>query len=67
MKFIQTKEISMQDLTVLNIMTHSFETLNPRDDLQRAALLMRRSKLDVLPVIGGRWSIDGVNDQRQSL
>ncbi len=45
----------MQDLTVLNIMTHSFETLNPGDDLQRAALLMRRSKLDVLPVIG----IDG--------
>lgn len=33
-------------------MTHAFETLNMDDTLKHAALLMRRSKLDVLPVIG---------------
>jgi len=42
----------MHRLTVSNIMTRSFETLNPGDNLKIAALLMRRSKLDVLPVIG---------------
>ena len=41
----------MQNMTVLNIMTRSFESLIPGDDLQRAALLMRRYKLDGLPVI----------------
>ncbi len=41
----------MHNLIISDIMTKSFETLNPGDSLQRAASLMRRSKLDVLPVI----------------
>lgn len=50
----------MHALTVSSIMTHTFETLNKGDTLQRAALLMRRSKLDVLPVIGAGGRLLGL-------
>jgi len=49
---MSNQEFFMHTLTVSNIMTHAFETLNMDETLKRAALLMRRSKLDVLPVIG---------------
>ena len=50
----------MHNLIISDIMTKSFETLNPGDSLQRAALLMRRSKLDVLPVIAADGQLVGV-------
>ena len=50
----------MHTLTVSSIMTQTFETLKRADTLQRAALLMRRSKLDVLPVIGADEQLLGL-------
>ncbi len=50
----------MQTLTVSGIMTHSFETLHMGDTLQQAALRMRRSKLDVLPVINADGQLLGL-------
>ena len=49
----------MHTLTVSSIMTHSFETLHMEDTLQRAALRMRRSKQDVLPVIDAHGQLIG--------
>ncbi len=50
----------MHTLTVSSIMSHSFETLHLGDTLQRAALLMRKSKLDVLPVINADGQLLGL-------
>lgn len=50
----------MDKLSIRNIMKSSFETLSPRDNLQTAAMVMRRSQLDTVPVIEDSGQLLGI-------
>ncbi len=50
----------MRDLTMRDIMTRSFAAVCPEDDLQKVASLLRKTKVDALPVVSRLGELIGI-------